>query len=289
MAMLDSNQRRQQRRCSMVCILAIVATLVLAITFFFLFGLFTSSLKGFPHIDRPKHDESSVSAKRKAVIEDTFRFAWDGYFKIAFPHDELKPASDEPGFSRNDWGATAIDALGTAILLEQADVVNAVMEHVQWIDFSRTEWSISVFETTIRYLGGMLSAYDLLTGPFSYLVTNQTMVQGLLDQSELLGDILARAFVDGHVLPHPRLMPNAEGVEDDRNSLAGAGTLVSVAITKPLETTNTIDRCWNGADCLIWVETRSLRTCLALLKIFSLIHFQKSPNHFLDWLARSSM
>jgi mannosyl-oligosaccharide alpha-1,2-mannosidase len=224
--MLKAGERRQQLRYSMVCSIAIIGLLVLGIILFFIFGLFSSGLSSHHAIDYPPKESLPTVADKKKIVEETFRFAWDGYYKIAFPHDELKPASDEPGFSRNDWGATAVDALGTAILMEQADVVSIVMEHVQKIDFSRTRESISVFETTIRYMGGMLSAYDLLTGPFKHLVTNQTMVEGLLVQSERLGDILSRAFIDGHVLPHPRLTPNAESVEDASNSLAGAGTLV---------------------------------------------------------------
>ena len=209
------------------CVIAIIAPLVLAITLFFLFGLFASGLKGFPHVDLPDHDEPSISAQRRAIIEDTFTFAWNGYFEIAFPHDDLKPSTNEPGFSRNDWGATAVDALGTAILMGKTDVVNMVIDHIRNIDFSKTDSSISVFETTIRYLGGMLSAYDLLSGPFSHLITDKAKIEVLLDQSERLGNILSRAFVESHALPHGRLRPNAEGVEGDENSLAGAGTLVS--------------------------------------------------------------
>lgn len=225
--MLHDDRQRPHRRASTVCVLAFISPLVLAITLFFLFGLFTSGLKGFRHIDVPQDGEPSISAQRRTVIEDTFTFAWTGYFEIAFPHDDLKPSTNEPGYSRNDWGATAVDALGTAILMEKVEVVNTVLQHIQSIDFSKTKSPISVFETTIRYLGGMLSAYDLLTGPFSHLVSDQTLIKALLDQSERLGTILSTAFVPGHALPHGRLSPDAKGVVGDDNSLAGAGTLVS--------------------------------------------------------------
>lgn len=242
--MLEVRERRRRRLCTLTCTLVIIGPLVLCIILFFLLGLFTSGLASQHAIDLPSPkpspgsdaDPSSPPAEpvltildKQNAIVDTFRFAWDGYYKIAFPHDELKPTSNEPGYSRNDWGATAVDALGTAILMEQADVVDIVMDHIQEIDFSRTDGSISVFETTIRYMGGMLSAYDLLTGPFAHLVTNLTKVQGLLEQSDRLGGILSKAFIDGEALPHSKLKPNAEGVEDDTNSVAGAGTLVRSA------------------------------------------------------------
>lgn len=65
---------------------------------------------------------------------------------------------------RNGWGATAVDALSTAIIMNLADPVNDILKHIRTVDFtkSRTKQTVSLFETTIRYLGGMLSAYDLL-------------------------------------------------------------------------------------------------------------------------------
>lgn len=45
-----------------------------------------------------------------------------------------------------------------------ADPVNDILKHIRTVDFtkSRTKQTISLFETTIRYLGGMLSGFDLL-------------------------------------------------------------------------------------------------------------------------------
>ena len=77
-----------------------------------------------------------------------------------------------------------MDALGTAILMGKTDVVNMVIDHIRNIDFSKTDSSISVFETTIRYLGGMLSAYDLLSGPFSHVITDKAKIEPLVEQDE---------------------------------------------------------------------------------------------------------
>ena len=51
----------------------------------------------------------------------------------------------------------------------QKDIVNQVLEHVPTIDFSKTNTSVSLFETTIRYLGGLISGYDFLKGPLADL------------------------------------------------------------------------------------------------------------------------
>jgi mannosyl-oligosaccharide alpha-1,2-mannosidase len=72
--------------------------------------------------------------------------------------------------TRNGWGATAVDALGTAILMEDQEAVDQILDFIPTINFKKSSTTVDLFETTIRYLGGMLSAYDLLTGPMHHLV-----------------------------------------------------------------------------------------------------------------------
>jgi mannosyl-oligosaccharide alpha-1,2-mannosidase len=61
---------------------------------------------------------------------------------------------------RNGWGATAVDSLSTAIVLEDKTIVGQILEFIPTIDFTTTkekDESISVFETNIRFLGGLIS------------------------------------------------------------------------------------------------------------------------------------
>ena len=37
------------------------------------------------------------------------------------------------------------------------EIVDVILEHVQDIDFDKTDDDVSLFETTIRYLGGLIS------------------------------------------------------------------------------------------------------------------------------------
>lgn len=46
--------------------------------------------------------------------------------------------------------------------MDMPDVVDEILDHIENIDFSKTDYLCSLFETTIRYLGGLLSGYDLL-------------------------------------------------------------------------------------------------------------------------------
>ena len=78
-------------------------------------------------------------------------------------------------FCRNGWGASAFDALSTALLMDIPYIVNEILAYIPTVDFTRepdATQGVSLFETTIRYLAGLLSAYDLLTGPLSNLASN---------------------------------------------------------------------------------------------------------------------
>lgn len=86
--------------------------------------------------------------------------AYGGYEKHAFGHDEVRPVTNETNDSWNGWGVTMIDALDTMALMGLTEELARARAHVATLTFDQDK-SISVFETTIRYLGGLLSAYAL--------------------------------------------------------------------------------------------------------------------------------
>ncbi|KXT03373.1 hypothetical protein AC578_3983 [Pseudocercospora eumusae] len=136
--------------------------------------------------------------KRAQFIIDQFRFAWKGYEEYAFPNDDLLPRDNGFYNSRNGWGLTAVDALDTAIIMEQEDIVNTILEFIPTIDFTRNHSprpvTTSLFESNIRYLGGLLSAYDLLTGPFKNSNYKDSHISALLTQAKSLADTLKFCF-----------------------------------------------------------------------------------------------
>jgi hypothetical protein len=132
--------------------------------------------------------------ERAGAVRDAFNFAWTGYMTHAFPHDQLLPLNNSFSDPRDGWGSTAVDALSTAIIMGLADPVATMLKHISTIDYSRATTDVSVFETNIRYLGGMLSAYDLLKGPFNSLPHDAGQREMLLTQSKSLADTLAVAF-----------------------------------------------------------------------------------------------
>ncbi|KAI9839391.1 MAG: maturation of Asn-linked oligosaccharides protein [Sclerophora amabilis] len=171
--------------------------------------------------------DGETSPTRAEAVKEAFNHAWAGYYQYAFPSDELRPVSIQPSNSRNAWGASAVDALSTALLMELPDVVDNILDYIPTVDFSKTATQVSLFETTIRYLGGMLAAYDLLKGPLSHLSNNTTQVDALLSQSVVLADVLKFAFDTPSGIPSGDLnITNQTTTGKTTNSLAGTGTLV---------------------------------------------------------------
>lgn len=163
----------------------------------------------------------------KDAVKETFRFAWDGYRKYCFGEDELLPVTNTCGHSRNGWGATAIDALSTALVMQIEPVVDEILDFIPTVDFTRTEDAVSLFETTIRYLAGLLSAYDLLRGPLANLASNASVVEEILVQAKSLADTLKYAFDTPSGVPYNNLL--LSGKTNDgatSNGLATTGSLV---------------------------------------------------------------
>lgn len=108
-------------------------------------------------------------------------------------------------------------------------IVNQILDHVPTIDWSVSyeDEAVSLFETTIRYLGGLLSGYDLLSGPLSGLADDKSKVASLLDQAQNLANNLSFAFDTPTGIPHNNIyVGNRSNDGDDTNGLATLGTLI---------------------------------------------------------------
>lgn len=143
------------------------------------------------------HKESAeaktIREERRNTVLKTFAHTWDGYKAHAWLKDELQPVSGESKNTFGGWAATLVDSLDSLYIMgfkkEFTFAVNALAK----VDFSRSTMdSISVFETTIRYLGGFLAAYDMSGNSL------------LLDKAVQLGDMLYVAFDTPNRMPVPR-------------------------------------------------------------------------------------
>lgn len=103
---------------------------------------------------------------RQQKVKDAFIHAWSGYKAHAMGYDELMPLSHRGVDGLGGLGATVIDALDTAMIMGADEIV---YEAGSWIEKhlpQRIEGKgqVNLFETTIRVLGGLLSAYHLSGG-----------------------------------------------------------------------------------------------------------------------------
>ncbi|XP_049689219.1 endoplasmic reticulum mannosyl-oligosaccharide 1,2-alpha-mannosidase isoform X2 [Accipiter gentilis] len=100
-----------------------------------------------------------INERQMAVIE-AFRHAWKGYKDFAWGHDELKPLSK----SYSEWfglGLTLIDALDTMWILGLKEEFEEARKWVANDLVFDKNVDVNLFESTIRILGGLLSAYHL--------------------------------------------------------------------------------------------------------------------------------
>lgn len=133
------------------------------------------------------------------------------------------------------WGGTAVDSLSTMILmgLQDSPQYQRAVEHSRRIDFTRTHEGadqegeprvgvVSIFETTIRYIGGLLSAYQL----GGERAQDRFMVQ----QMQTLADGLSFGWDKGHRIPFNYVQINTTPPRPDDSSdtanLAEAGSLL---------------------------------------------------------------
>ncbi|KAK9097479.1 hypothetical protein Sjap_022976 [Stephania japonica] len=108
-----------------------------------------------------KAEENSVDVQRRQKVKEAMLHAWTSYEKYAWGQDELRPQSKDGVNSFGGLGATLIDSLDTLFIMGLDEQFQKAKEWVVTsLDFNKN-YDASVFETTIRVVGGLLSAYDL--------------------------------------------------------------------------------------------------------------------------------
>ncbi|KAF8909304.1 glycoside hydrolase family 47 protein [Gymnopilus junonius] len=122
-------------------------------------------LSSLPHYGQPNDvGQPTTWDGRAAKVREAFVHAYRGYMRYAAPSDELKPLSNGNVNNFNGWGVTAFDSLDTMLLMDLKHEYKHALGVVKQADFTKSEpLFVPFFETVIRYLGGLLSAYALST------------------------------------------------------------------------------------------------------------------------------
>ncbi|KFY63759.1 hypothetical protein V496_03714 [Pseudogymnoascus sp. VKM F-4515 (FW-2607)] len=182
----------------------------------------TGTPKKMPRIQFDFPAESAearlIREDRRDKVKDEFLHAWNGYKKYAWGHDEVGPVKGGFRDPFCGWAATIVDSLDTLWIMGLKDEFEEALETVKKIDFTTShKSSIPVFETTIRYLGGLLAAYDISGA--KYLA--------LLDKATELGEILMGVFDTPNRMPvlHYNWQPQSA---NERHRAAGSSNFAEL-------------------------------------------------------------
>ncbi|KAK4062160.1 CAZyme family GH47 [Trichoderma aggressivum f. europaeum] len=144
-------------------------------------------------VESPEAKSRRVTRQQRVAKE--IERAWSGYKKFAWMHDELSPVSAKHRDPFCGWAATLVDSLDTLWIAGLKDEFDEAAKAVENIDFTTTPRNnIPVFETTIRYLGGLLGAFDVSGGhDGGYII--------LLNKAVELAEILMGIFDTPNRMP----------------------------------------------------------------------------------------
>ncbi|KAH8510954.1 hypothetical protein H0E87_008474 [Populus deltoides] len=189
------------------------------------------SIGNLPH-ELQKLNTGSKWVDRQQRVQKAFIHAWSGYKMYAMGYDELMPLSQRGVDGLGGLGATVVDALDTALIMGADEVVS---EAGLWIethlsDRINKKGQVNLFETTIRVLGGLLSAYHLSGGEQGTNLTHKGPKPTVyLETARNLADRLLLAFTSSPTsIPFSDVVlhdPSAHRAPDGLSSTAEVSTV----------------------------------------------------------------
>ena len=164
---------------------------------------------------------------------ELFYHAYNSYKQFALPHDELLPISCQGTNTFGGVTVSLIDTLDTLILFKDYHEFVSASKYIRDnVSFNIND-TVSVFETTIRVLGGLLSAHGLLTeasdvAKFDAWLWYPNYDDALLYLAWDLAERLMPAFDTPTGIPYGavHLLNGVEANESQIASTAGAGSLL---------------------------------------------------------------
>ncbi|XP_042393400.1 mannosyl-oligosaccharide 1,2-alpha-mannosidase MNS1-like [Zingiber officinale] len=158
-----------------------------------------------------------VNYERREKVKKAMLHAWNSYVEYAWGQDELQPQSKNGVNSFGGLGATLVDSLDTLYIMGLKDEFQKAREWIATsLDFNK-DYVASVFETTIRVVGGLLSAYDMSGDKL------------FLDKAKDIADRLLPAWDSPTGIPYNRINlahgnPHNHGWTGGESILADSGT-----------------------------------------------------------------
>lgn len=166
-----------------------------------------SATDGWSWLRGGKDGDLRVWDERRDKVIKTFEISWDGYEKYAWGMDEYHPVSKKGrNMVEGGMGWIIVDALDTMIMM---NLTSRVKHAREWISTSLNydaNHEVNTFETTIRMLGGLLSAHYLSTtfpdlAPITDDDANQPGEDLYIEKATDLADRILGAFESKSGIP----------------------------------------------------------------------------------------
>ncbi|XP_043658695.1 mannosyl-oligosaccharide alpha-1,2-mannosidase IA isoform X1 [Drosophila teissieri] len=173
------------------------------------------------------HNPGGIQFERRAHVKQMMEHAWHNYKLYAWGKNELRPLSQRPHsasiFGSYDLGATIVDGLDTLYIM---GLEKEYREGRDWIERKFTldniSAELSVFETNIRFVGGMLTLYAFTGDPL------------YKEKAQHVADKLLPAFQTPTGIPYA-LVNTKTGVAKNYGWASGGSSILSEFGTLHLE------------------------------------------------------
>lgn len=143
---------------------------------------------------------------RAKSVRDAMRYTFWKYRETAWGCDDVLPVSGGNSSTRNGWGAFIVDSASTLALMGLWDELEHSIEHILAIDFAEAQDLVDPFETTIRYLGGLLSIVEMYdVGMIPEHILHAEARDLILEHAVTLAEKLAPAYDTPTGMPWPRV------------------------------------------------------------------------------------
>ncbi|DBB14856.1 TPA: hypothetical protein ACH3X3_004461 [Trebouxia sp. C0006] len=110
----------------------------------------------------PTEDFSATGLdKKRRLVKEAAVHSWKAYEEHAWGMDELQPITQDGRESLGGIGATIVDSLDTLWLMGLDDEFSRAREWVSTSLKCNSSRRISLFETNIRVVGGLIGAFEL--------------------------------------------------------------------------------------------------------------------------------
>lgn len=140
---------------------------------------------------------NGADTARADAVKQHYLAVWTEYDTYALGNDSLLPVAHAPKNDFYGWGLSIVDGLDTAVTMNMTDVVAKSLAWIYNVDFTSSDQLVGGFDAMIRYVAGLLSAYDLINNGVGGAPAggyNQSHVDALLWQARTLSDKLKPMF-----------------------------------------------------------------------------------------------